>query len=95
MGSWRGKVKEVKNPLSDDFCEINSINDAGLMAGVVYVHIGPAEQIGTSSERHYAYLWPPKGKLYCVEALPKIVFSEALGINNAGQVTGYAHFKND
>ena len=93
--AWHGKVKEIRNPLSVEFCEINSINDTGLMAGVVYVHIGPPEQIGTSSERHYAYLWPPNGKPYCIETLPKTVFSEALGINNTGQVIGYVHFKDD
>lgn len=93
--AWHGRVKEVRSPPGGDFCEINSINDTGLMAGVIHVHIGAAAAEGGASERHYAYLWPLKGKPYCIETLPKTVFSEALGINNAGQVTGYLHFKGD
>ena len=90
-----GRVKEIKNPITKDYCEVTAINNAGFMAGVAYRHLEPSRYLGGYSDRHYAYLWPPKGKPFNIESLPHLVFSEASGINNKGQVIGYVHFKDD
>ena len=94
--AWHGRVKEIRNPLNDKFCAVAAINNSGLMAGNIDgPHLGALNQEGTSSERHYAYVWPLKGKPFNIESLPNLVFSEAWGVNNKGQVIGYVHFKDD
>lgn len=93
--AWHGKTREIRNPLTKDFCQVTSINDSGIMVGVIWTHFGSPKWIGSAHERHFAYLWPLTGKPYCIETVPHVVFSEALGINNAGEVIGYLHFKDD
>lgn len=96
FAAWHGRVKEIRNPLNGKHCDIAGINNAGLMVGNVFgPHLGPLNRFGSDADRRYAYLWPLKGKPFNIETLHHLVFSEASGINNKGQVIGYVNFKGD
>lgn len=70
----------------------NAINDAGTVVGTSDARNG--------SGRHYAFVWTPDGGMQKLDALvdpndpllPGLALSEAVAINNAGQIVGQAAY---
>jgi probable HAF family extracellular repeat protein len=85
LWSPSGKATVLQDAGGQGFSQVNAINDAGRSVGYSFTGaLSPTE----------AALWSPTGKATDLGALlgPAWSDTEALGINNSGDIIGFGHY---